>query len=112
MVRTLLLGGDNLEQVGRQDKQGGGELVTQQPQLEGSGLEVDARLTLLADDEGESAGAHEELVASALVGLPFCDKVAEALVEEVLVDDNLISHSGGSERGEGKREEEVVVVEE
>jgi hypothetical protein len=105
---TLLLCGDNLEQVWRQDKQSGRELVAQQPQLESSGLEVDARLTLLADDEGESAGAHEELVASALVGLPFCDKVAEALVEELLVDDNLVGHGGGDERG---REEVVVEVE-
>jgi hypothetical protein len=106
---TLLLCGDNLEQVWRQDKQRGRELVAQQPQLESGGLEVDARLTLLADDEGESAGAHEELVASALVGLPFCDKVAEALVEELLVDDNLVGHGGGDERG--REEEEVVVVE-
>ena len=63
--------------------------------LKGCRLEVAAWVAGLAHDCCDGACALEDLVAAALVLLPLGDKVAQALVEEVLVDDNVVGHGAG-----------------
>lgn len=37
----------------------------------------------------------KDLIARALVGLPFGDQAAETVVEQLLVDDNIVRHDDG-----------------
>lgn len=64
--------------------------------LKSGRLEVAARLARFADHGGDRACALEDGIAGALVGLPLCDKAAQAVVEELLVDNDVVSH--GCER--------------
>lgn len=63
--------------------------------LKCGGLQVAAWITRLAHHGRNRACALENLVAGALVGLPFGDQAAQALVEKLLVDDNVVGHVEG-----------------
>jgi hypothetical protein len=63
--------------------------------LECCRLQVVAWITRLAHDGRNRASTLEDLIAGALVCLPFGNQAAQALMEQLLVDDNIVSHVEG-----------------
>jgi hypothetical protein len=63
--------------------------------LKCGGLQIAAWITRLAHHGRNRACTLENLVAGALVGFPFGDQAAQALVEQLLVDDDVVGHVEG-----------------
>jgi hypothetical protein len=58
-------------------------------------LQIAAWITRLAHNRRDRACALKDSIARALVGLPLSDQAAQALVEKLLVDDDVVSHGEG-----------------
>jgi hypothetical protein len=87
------------------------------PHLKCSRLQVAAWFTGFPDNARDRASAIEGRVARPLVGLPLAHKVAQTLMEELLVDDDVVGHGEGgripgSLRGGSSGERGVVEREE